>query len=197
MRYVSIDIETTGLDPDRNQILEFAAVIEDWKTLQVDDLPFFVRRIYHPTLTIDAKVLEMNLPLIQEISAGKGEKTPLVGLYEGPINPDQLYRDFYDWCCNTHKIFPRVTAAGKNFSGFDKRFLLQLSGFEDFFHHRSIDPAIFFWIPQYDFEMPSTNHCLQRAELNSVSKHRALDDARDVIRLVRAGISRMREMCTP
>ena len=29
MRYISIDLETTGLDSENNQIIEFGAVLED------------------------------------------------------------------------------------------------------------------------------------------------------------------------
>lgn len=42
MKYVSIDIETTGLDKDRNQILEIGAIIEDSNNpLPFDEIPKF------------------------------------------------------------------------------------------------------------------------------------------------------------
>ena len=32
MNYLSIDVETTGLDPFQDQILEFCAIADDWQT---------------------------------------------------------------------------------------------------------------------------------------------------------------------
>ena len=42
MRYISIDIETTGLDAETNQILSIGAVVEDTNNLvPFDELPKF------------------------------------------------------------------------------------------------------------------------------------------------------------
>ena len=46
MPYVSIDIETTGLDPDTCQILEIGAVWDDW-TKPIDQLPTYRRLVVH------------------------------------------------------------------------------------------------------------------------------------------------------
>ena len=40
MRYVSLDLETTGGNPDRHQIIELAAVVEDTRhVLPLAELP--------------------------------------------------------------------------------------------------------------------------------------------------------------
>ena len=42
MKYVSIDLETTGLDPENNDIIEFGAVIDDLRDMKpVEELPRF------------------------------------------------------------------------------------------------------------------------------------------------------------
>ena len=45
MKYISIDVETTGLNPETCQILSFAAVVEDTKNrdVPVEELPFFYK----------------------------------------------------------------------------------------------------------------------------------------------------------
>ena len=46
MPYVSIDIETTGLDPESCQMLEIGAVWDDW-TKPIDELPSYRRLVVH------------------------------------------------------------------------------------------------------------------------------------------------------
>ena len=52
MKYVSIDIETTGLDPETCQILQVGAVIEDTQNLlPLEELPKFNCIVEHPAYT--------------------------------------------------------------------------------------------------------------------------------------------------
>ncbi len=49
MKYVSIDIETTGTDEKIHQIIEFAAIIEDSENqLNFDEIPKFRRIVLNP-----------------------------------------------------------------------------------------------------------------------------------------------------
>jgi oligoribonuclease (3'-5' exoribonuclease) len=42
MKYISVDIETTGLDPEKNKIISVAAIIEDTENkLPFDQCPKF------------------------------------------------------------------------------------------------------------------------------------------------------------
>ncbi len=51
--------------------------------------------------------------------------------------------------------------------------------------HRAIDPGMLYWQPG-DFKVPSMATCMQRAGRGIAAvKHEALEDAREVIRLVR------------
>ena len=59
MRYVSIDIETTGLDPETCQILEIGAVWDDW-TKPIDELPVYHRLVVHKEYRGSAYALALN-----------------------------------------------------------------------------------------------------------------------------------------
>ena len=64
MPYVSIDIETTGLDPETCQILEIGAVLDDW-TKPIDELPVYHRLVYHKEYRGSAYALAMNANLLE------------------------------------------------------------------------------------------------------------------------------------
>ena len=90
MKYVSIDIETTGLNPDTCNTLEFGAVLEDtvnWKLLE--ELPTF-RRVLRPPVAVGIYCVEpsavtMHTKLFEEITAGSS------GKIVGPSNAPGLF----------------------------------------------------------------------------------------------------------
>ena len=54
MHYVSIDIETTGLDPMKNQIVEIGAVIDKiGSKTPIEDLPKFRAVLIHEEMQIN------------------------------------------------------------------------------------------------------------------------------------------------
>jgi oligoribonuclease len=69
MKYVSIDLETTGLETENHQILSIGAVIEDTldTRINVEDLPTFHGVIVHNELTGSPFALNMNRDLIEKI----------------------------------------------------------------------------------------------------------------------------------
>ena len=76
--------------------------------------------------------------------------------------------------------------AGKNYSGFDKRFLEKLEGWNTIkFSHRVIDPSILYMDWDNDTELPNLDECLKRANINKTVSHNALDDAMDIVNLLR------------
>lgn len=82
-----------------------------------------------------------------------------------------------------------VTPAGKNFSSFDRRVLEQAGFFEELrgvtFRHRAIDPATAYF-RRGDKALPDLATCLQRAGIDKKEvAHDALEDALDVVRVVR------------
>ena len=68
MRYVSIDIETTGLDTQICQVLSIGAVIEDTNNLlPIDELPSFHAAILTRRIDGEPYAINMNRDLIQSI----------------------------------------------------------------------------------------------------------------------------------
>lgn len=160
MRYVSIDLETTGLDPAKHQILEIGAAAFDLGHGLVDTFNLIVR---HEFLSGTAYALAVNDRLIKAIAEGQGVHLK-----------DALDR-FSDWL-KGHEVDDKVVAAGKNFAGFDRLFL-EWSGFPvGRFHHRSLDPTVLYLHPG-DSVPPSLAECAQRAHVSPRPEHVALEDA--------------------
>lgn len=185
-RYVSIDIETTALEPEDGQMIEFAAVIDNGEGT-IADLPFF-RRLILPDCGIirgTPFALAMNAEILREIDAE-------LKLPDCERSPDACYRtdladQFKRWL-DDESVGDRPTIGGKNFSAFDSGFLRAGSNFFTTVapHHRVIDPGNLYWRPAEDgYLLPDTAKCLARAGIPKAVSHRALEDARDVCRLIR------------
>ena len=105
MKYVSIDIETTGLDPALNNILSIGAIIEDTESpLPRRECPQIHIAIVHHALHGSYEALDMNRDLISKISKWKNSKEEEKRNYSTTLNmvfsdPEEvvahLYRFFY------------------------------------------------------------------------------------------------------
>lgn len=104
MKYCSIDIETTGLDPETCQILSIGAVIEDTDDIKpIDELPKFHGAIKRRNIKGEAYAITMNCDLIGTInhyvtSEDRDEKNDIVQMtgmqfYE----EDTIVIAFYYW----------------------------------------------------------------------------------------------------
>lgn len=182
MRFLSIDLETTGLNYDQCQILEIGAVVGDLTSAPVDTLPSFHRFIRHDKVIGEPFALAMNADILR-IIADKN-RTDVV-------TPDRAVIELQKFVLGHFGVGTRPTVAGKNYASFDKNFLERLPGWDSrAFKHRSLDPAILFWEPEHDTELPSTKQCMERAGLDPSVKHRAVEDAMSVVELIRRGIGR-------
>jgi len=181
--YVSIDIETTGLDPVSCQTLELGAVIDDWKS-HVRELPQFRRVLVHEAVTGSPYAMALNANLLKLIASP--DETLLF------CKPADLGIQFSQWLKSNGFDPLSVQAAGKNFASFDMQFLYQLPNFKTHvrFRHRVIDPAILFWEPD-DERLPDSKTCYERAGYDSKVAHTAIEDAQAVVWLVRQGIKRL------
>jgi oligoribonuclease len=183
MKYVSIDLETTGLYPESCQILEFAAVIEDTQSnVEVEKLPFFHTYIDNgDNLYGSIFAINMNKKIIEIINEQKKSKEQKVNL----VTIDTLCAHFKTFL-QKNGINPgeRITAAGKNFATFDLLFLKSIDKWNVNFSNRVIDPAILY-LNKNDKYLPDSQTCYNRANIKSLVSHCALDDARKVIELVR------------
>lgn len=200
MKYVSIDIETTGLDPERHQILSFGAIIEDTKEIKnFKEIPKF-EFIFNDPIKEGAShyALAMNADILHRIANGEGDPSTAF--------PERFYNFLVKNGINNRD----VNLAGKNIASFDIPFLENIDwrngSFLDFssynfvteivggnlhrktfkYYRRMLDPAILYTKWDVDEYLPDLGECNYRAELSRTEvTHDALKDAWDVIQLLR------------
>lgn len=197
MKYVSIDIETTGLNPEKCQVLQIGAVIEDTeKLLQFEELPKFNCIVEHDDYLGQPTALKMNSWIFEILSGleGKTKEDRLAYRKEHNIIPVGLVaRSFEMWLVNNGLIAEfmnepvKITVAGKNFASFDLQFLKKLPnwGSSVQVRQRIIDPAVLLMDWSLDDTLPNLNTCLGRLGLHGEVTHNAVSDAWDVIRVIR------------
>lgn len=191
MKYASLDIETTGLYADKHQVTELAVVIDDLSDPKpIDSLPYFSTYVGHDEdLVWNMFALLMFKDRLKEYD--EATKMPMSNLAANVMAflGKQLlsgillsYSEFYEALKKR-----KVTFAGKNFASFDNRFLAALPNGQmltNIASHRCFDPgSLYFELG--DTSLPSTEVCMRRAGISGTVSHRALDDARNVIRLIR------------
>lgn len=184
MKFLSIDIETTGLDEEWCQILEIGAVLGDLTDTSVSDLPWFQCRLYYDRVVGQPYALKLNAELIGDMDRRDSGFNYL--------HKDSVGSALCIWLEQHIPNFwgTKVTVAGKNYGSFDRRFLAKIPRWpSERFHHRYLDPGNLFWIPESDEVLPDTKECIRRAGLSWDPKklHSAVWDARLVVELVRAG----------
>lgn len=193
-KFVSIDIETSGLDSENDQILEIGAVIEDTdKQLDFDEIPKYKAIINHDRITGSVFALNMNariLEILKNIPYGEDS----YGEYNKKHNiltPENFALSFYSFLIsNGYKLNNgqlKIIVAGKNFATFDKPFLEKLHNLKEYisFGHRTIDPANLYIDFENDTDIPSLDICLERAGFPNKVSHNALLDAWDVVQVLR------------
>ncbi|MET4108506.1 hypothetical protein [Hymenobacter sp. UYP22] len=186
MRYISLDLETSGSNPLRHQILELAAVVEDTKQLRpLAELPAFRRVVRHPELVGTAGALALNAGLLQELAC----KEPNPEL----CAPTELLPQLRDFLLAQgfkadKKDCVAVTMAGKNIAVFDLGFLRELPGYGTLVRAEPamLDPAAFYLNWRKDSRLPTMQICKARAGFeDDTVAHQALADALDVVQLLR------------
>ncbi|UPL49322.1 exonuclease domain-containing protein [Hymenobacter sublimis] len=186
MRYLSLDLETSGGKPQRHQVLELAAVVEDTKKLlPLAELPAFRRVVRHPEYVGTAGALALNARLLQELA----NKEPNPEL----CTPEELLPQLREFLL-AHGFKPdkqncvTVTMAGKNIASFDLGFLRELPGYGTLVRAEPamLDPAAFYLNWRKDTRLPTMQICKARAGFeDDTVAHEALADALDVVQLLR------------
>lgn len=186
MIYVSIDLETTGLDPINNQILEFGAVIEDTNNiLPIHELPSFQVYIDNGNLIHgNPFALQMNATILKRIATFEDGYVYTEPKYLGELFHKFLKDNGFPLELNS-KI--KINVAGKNFGAFDLNFLNNCENFNNYISisHRIIDPAMLYVNWKEDKSLPNLTECKARANLNGEVTHNAVEDAIDVINTLR------------
>lgn len=180
MQYVSIDLETTGLDPTYCQILQLAAVFEDTEhtTADVEYLPTFNCYLNHTKIIGQPYALQMsqNHKILRCLT---GEEKTNVPIFD---REEKMWVRFAEWLRglgidDRHK----TNIAGKNFAMFDNKFIPEW--IMKNFRHRVIDVGNLYI--DFDEKMLPNSDFLAKTILKKEVSHDALEDARDVVRLIR------------
>lgn len=218
MKYVSIDIETSGLDHEKNCILSLGAIIEDTqKKLPYEECPKFNAIILQREIVGSPRAITMNrniISMIGEYLEGDDETKQNLQTHSDYIflEKDDVVQKFYDflWAngymmhietLKTIRVvdgftFPSfngftppitLNVAGKNFGTFDKLFLEQLPWWKRIIktRQRVLDPAILCVDWNKDNSLPSLTTCKERTNIGGIVTHNALEDAWDVIQVLR------------
>ena len=223
MIYVSIDTETTGLNPETCQLMSIGAIVEDTeKKLSFDQIPKFhcaILRGERDILQGELFALNMNKDLIERITQysiaktqderdGIVQKTGMIFLKE-----EEVARSFFHFLIDSGvitpewdftktveiingKTYPALTTkmksfhlnvAGKNFHSGDQTYIERLPRWKQIFRirHRHIDPSVLFVDWKNDESIPGLGKCKERAKVDGIVTHDALEDAWDVVQLLR------------
>jgi len=195
MRYCSIDIETTGLNPDTCDILQFAAVLDDLNDPKpLVDLPRFTTYFYKDEpICGEPYALGMHGQIFKKIAEAQrngiefddrtGERYMKI---ESLPHALSVFLMKNDWPTDKRNRL-KVTVAGKNVAGFDLRFLkTKIKDWEQiFFLSRTFDPAVLYLDYKKDTELPDLKTCMERANIAGEVAHTALEDALTVVKLIR------------
>lgn len=168
MKYIAIDIETTGLVPTSSQVLELAMVLEDAENIKpLDELPYFNILFRREKINGEFYAINMNQKIIKEA-------------HDNGFEPDIAWDRAISWL-EGHGFRPKfkeqAVAAGKNVGSFDIQFFPARA--RKYFDHRFLDPGSVFVDWKKDRLPGLADLTGQRV------RHRAYEDALDVVRVLR------------
>ena len=190
LRYVSLDLEMSGPDPLRHQILELAAVVEDTRrtaTTPLAELPAFRRALRYRELAGTPGALALNARLLVELADKRKADAPDI------CRPEEVLAQLREFLLANgfkpdKKDCVSITLAGKNVGTFDLLFLRQLPGWGTLVKAEPavLDPAAFYLNWHKDSRLPTMLICQARAgDAEPHVAHQALADALEVVRLLR------------
>jgi len=195
MKYCSLDIETTGLDADVCDVLQFAAILDDFSQPKpLAKLPTLkICFIKDEQLVGDAYALSMHQKILLQIDRAKKlrlqedeDGTRFMRLSELPEALNGfLFANGWTPDPKTDRFY--VNVAGKNAAGFDLPFLkrkIKKWG-RVYLNQRVMDPAVLYFNPMNDSSLPDMQECMKRAGIQGDVAHTATEDAMTVVRLLR------------
>lgn len=179
MKLLSLDVETTGLDPVQCRVIEIGAVLFEpevtftpgggrsdpkWESFEC--------LVKHDKLIGEPYALSRNHEILAEIS---GRKPTHLNILSENDAMSQLGQWLAANFVNT------VTVVGKNFDRFDLQFLKRMDGFslyvEPLLERRSLDVGSLMFNPSKRPKIPNLQECLEDLGIRTSIPHRALQDA--------------------
>ena len=176
MNLISIDIETTGLDPNKHNVVSIGAVNP------LDGYEFY-REIYYKDLVVSCDTQVFSKINFSKIEDASQRSEPKIVIF-----------DLTTWLINQHHYKP-IIAMGLNVGSFDLQFIKILSasvnssGTTNLFSHRSLDLNSAMMtlskmgnVPFMDFKEDKSKSAddlfkANRPEKYKLGKHHALFDA--------------------
>jgi len=194
MKYVALDIESTGLDTEKDQVLQIGIVIDDLADPKpLNELPTLNLYVQQDRYEGSAFALQMNNNIMKVLAGVKelpeGAIMTSQKQIEGGVFLDEDGRvvatnnpvlDFF--YRNLGTLQDKITVAGKNAAGFDIPMLPK--SITNCFDHRVIDVGSIY-LEKDDEKVPGLTKCLQRAGVNFAISHDALGDAFSVVECIR------------
>jgi len=188
MRYIALDLETTGLNPKTDQILSVGMVIEDTNNQEpLDQLPKLHLYVIRNRISGSVAAIAMNKDIIDSLNLYNN-----IGVVREDVTfvqPNQIIHFICAFLGANGMWRLPVTIAGKN-PNFDISFLKELEGYNKIgIGSRILDPTILYTKFSTDWSPPDLRECLERAGIDKRVSHDAIEDSLDVIRLLRAKIN--------
>lgn len=213
MKYISLDLETTGSNPWTCAPLMVSMVLEDTTVnAPVDQLP-------HATFVVDpwAKDVDDDLEFIteptamlmngwllakiehargmrwdklqglcgQEVGDAVIKRARMISCPAPVISLTAMDDELYAFLVRCGFRDEKVTVAGKNVGGFDAQILKRLCPQTfDAFHYSYLDVGSMGWDPSQDSKVPSLQKLAERHGIQ-YDAHDAYGDAKAVIELIR------------
>jgi oligoribonuclease len=210
MKFLSIDVETTGLDPDKDLLLEFAAVEFDTSIAIGDQHGASFRAVVVPAgpegLTVPLHVLSMHSAtgLWQELAIAdaalkKNEDNPVISVENGlslvACRRADVLLLFKQWLKDNHIDHAgRLNIGGKNVM-FDMSFMErcgQPGEWEKMVRYRTLDPGILYLDLKNDDRVPGMESCIRRSGIKMDGViHSALADAIITGKMIVSGLRRI------
>lgn len=186
--YIVHDCETGGLDPEKNPITQYAAVVLDGKTLkEIDRFETFVK----PYAGLEIEQASLNATMVSMSDINNGAK------YEDFV---KSLKDFWRSHRTSNQKFGRLISVGHNVT-FDHSFLYLACGYLgvdiwDYLYENFVDTLV---LSKMTFgingdEKLKLADCCQRAGINLTDAHGAMNDVEATADLFRWFTKKMRHV---
>lgn len=175
MKYISIDIKTTGANPETCQIIEFSAVLDDLsKKWNIKDMPKVCFCIYHNSIHGELDYLISNKNILEKIKNTKSKDR---------ITIEMLPKLFIDWAyANGFSFNEKITLAGNGLGSDAFLFLRKIKSWNfELFNKKILDPSVFWLNPETDKEIPNLDLCLNRIKVKDNISSDTLENACSIV----------------